>query len=242
MEATHSHSDRAHIVAIIVVVFCLQLLSGCWQAPSGPLGEKRSDLVEIEKFAQIESGEAIDDSITVSPTEGFYALLEIRPQANRPDQLGELPLTDPGCWPFVGIVYPEGSTANSPEAVQVPMNWMNEPSASGCLVPIMGVLTELMKTPQYAGAVQVDRGDPSGKPAAAYYVKGEDPSRVPKVKLNLDPDVLSFWTFFGPTHETPGNYQFELHVYPCFRAAPGETTTIGPPVKVYEAAFQIAEQ
>ncbi|WP_146509914.1 hypothetical protein [Thalassoglobus neptunius] len=228
-------------MALIVVVSCLQLLSGCLQAPSGPLGKERSDLVEIEKFAQIESGEAIDDSITVSPTEGFYALLEIRPQANLPDQLGELPLTDPGCWPFVGIVYPEGSTAQSAEAVQIPMNWMNEPSASGCIVPVMGVLTELMQTPQYAGAVQVDRGHPSGKPAAVYYAKREDPSRIPKVKLNLDPEVLSFWTFFGPTHETPGNYQFELHVYPCFRAAPGETTTIGPPVKIYAAAFQIVE-
>ncbi len=246
---------RGRYIVTFAFIIAITCLCGCQRKPASPEVLSDNKIVRVKKFWRVDNNERLGNTLSFNQREGYYAVIELEPLTDRPDEIDGEKVTDPRLWLCVAICYPEDQTRKSKQAVRFPVEPLFYPaSAEQGLFPLASKGPQT-NSPNFKGPLRLHLS--SQPPDSRKVIKkleqsgvrvvggvsgnsqpGED--KVPVLKHKFEKGIIPYWLFLGDTHATPGEYTLEILTYPFFAGLkPGAPSPFGSPVIIYKGTVKI---
>lgn len=235
----------------IAIFLMLCWHSGCGSHANMPQLLNENKIVKVSRLWRTDTNQEIKERIVVGPDDGFYVVIELEAMDDHPSEVDGNEVTDSSHWPCVAVSYPKGSDSTSKDAIRFQIAPLYLPKSMEFTTPILAPPGPHMKLPNYQGPLTFKRKAIQQQDIRknSFYTTGplnvtkEIPSDIKKSPTKIEDDfaegVSPYWTFFGPTHDEPGEYIIEILVYPFFPGRVGEP--IGDAVSVYKGILEITQ-
>lgn len=174
-------------------------------------------------FERIDDGQPIGDMMEMRTNAGVYASIVLTAAGDTPVVFEEHEVQDPARWPLALFIYPRGASAESEDSLGNPCMKFNRQgvrfrqavgSGPKLFVPV--------------------RGTTRGYWTADVGFEGD--LKPPK---SWPEDEIRFWTFFALRDQRPGEYVYELTLYPTARWTSSVRITMGPPVVLRRGLLRV---
>lgn len=175
-------------------------------------------------FTRLESGEPIGDVVTLLQRTGFYANVDVTPN-NLPGQIfADRELTETVYWPMTLAVIPRGWRGTERNTIEMPC-----------------IRYRQQISPRQATVVK--KGSPKPTPLAVGNMKtwpvSAGYSGSPKKIPPLTKGNLCGYTFFALGNHPPGEYVYELRIYPTAHWISDVRFESGPPLVLQRGLLQV---
>lgn len=190
-----AHKRRAWICTLTGGVVAATLLWFWWrrERPIEPAGP--NPFVSEFVFERLDNGTAIGETVELAVNSGFYARMALRPDAAPPELLDGRSVVESQDWPLALVLYPRHSSPDADDALCVPCGGLEA--------------ADRRHRPRSRNVrVSIPIGNPAVWSASGY----DGPPELPE-GFGTE-DELRLWTYFAVRKNQPGEYVYELTLYP----------------------------
>ncbi len=148
--------------------------------------------------SNLTTGADVTAPVEIQVNSGFTALISCVPKADRPVALESRDVQSPNLWPMTLVIYPRGDNPDSHDTIQAACRMLEEP---GRRVTAGRLSSE---PPLFA--------PPLGSMA---HFKDSGFRKLPAPVMRLSHDAMQYWTYFAVKADRPGDYVYEISLYPA---------------------------
>ncbi len=186
------------------------LMLGCAEKPIEPA--RANPFVQSFRVTRVDSGEPVGDEIEIAVNTGFTVEIAFSAAPDAPQELEGRPVQPPGEWPVRLVIYPRDHERSDDGTLWYPCNRFEVPNRP-YVRPVFPGVSEHWKPSGYTGPPKPPRDS------------GENKNR--------------FWTYFAVPRDSPGEYVFEVLVYPTSAWKSLVRVDAGPPVVLQRGVLRV---
>lgn len=172
-------------------------------------------------FIEAETREPIGDVLEMRVGEGLYAYFAFIPADGLPETYDDLNVERPDWWPLSLAIYPPGSTSRSDVAMKNLCVKFTKPS------------------PPEVPTAQMPWPPPRGMRGYWNKANGFQGELKPLSVSEVPQGAIYGWTFFAMRDPQPGEYVFELAVYPMDGWKSAVSRRIGPEIVLHRGLLHV---
>lgn len=188
----------------------LVALAGCAERPIAPA--EATPFIERLDVTRLDLDEPLSETIDLDVNTGFYANIAFIPGSAIPETLDGRSVQPTNDWTLALIIVPRGSDRGQKTTIYAPCNRFARPRERVPPLP-------------YSGAMGI--WGPSG-----YRSPPQKPTAWPQ-------NEYRFWTYFAVPPDQPGDYVYELAVFPTSVWKSLVRSDVGPPVVLKRGVLHV---
>lgn len=143
------------------------------------------------------SGTDVAEPLEIQVNSGFTALISCVPKSDCPGELATRPVQAPNLWPMTVVIYPRGDDPDSRAAIEAACRSLAEPGR------------------------RVTAGRPSSEPppfapplGSMAHFRDSGFRELPAHVKRLSEDAIQYWTYIAVNPNQPGEYVYEVSLFP----------------------------
>jgi hypothetical protein len=210
----------AAVVIIAVVGLSVLLLRGSFGTqeiqPAAP-----TPFASDVKLERLDDGTLLGDVVEMRASDGFYVSPGFMPGERIPKEFGGRIVQDHKLWSMALTIYPRGDSAESENAVRKNCIQFRQPVPRGSIRP--------WERPVHVG--NASPYAPTGRPRGPLG-QPDSPKDVPEGQIR-------YWTYFGLQSAQPGEYVYELRLFPTAVWSSAVRFQIGEPVVLKRGLLRV---
>lgn len=177
--------------------------------------------VETLTFVRMSDGTPIGDAIEIDVNTGFHAQFAVDPAKKMPEKVESDSVIAPSRWTFALVVFPRASGRDGGDSIR-----------GACLEVPRGFRPKGEPLPMFKGPGTIPIGGTSGWAASGF-------SRPLRAAGPPSKRTRTYWTYVAAPKDRPGDYVYELTLYPAAAWTSRVRFKSGPPVVLRRGLLRV---